>query len=95
MKIIPTVFASLALICLSHAAYAKCATRAEFVEKLKNDFNEYVSLVGVRDGGQSIIEFFVSDTGTWTVLESYADGRACSRAYGKSWVRVPKQEPGA
>lgn len=95
MKFFPTVIASLVIICLSQAAYAKCATRAEFVEKLKQDFDEHVSLVGVRKGGQSLIEFFVSDGGTWTVLESYPDGRACSRAFGESWVRVPKQEPGA
>ena len=95
MKILPTLFAAAALVCVSQAADAKCATRAEFAEKLKTDFGEYVSLVGVREGGQSLIEFFISDGGTWTVIETFPDGRACSRAYGQNWVRVPKEEPGA
>ncbi len=95
MKIIPTLLASAALICVSQSAYAKCAARAEFAENLKDQFDEYVSLVGVREGGQSLIEFFVSDAGTWTVLETFPDGHACSRAFGKNWIRMPKEEPGA
>ena len=95
MKALPTLLAAAVLICTSQVAYAKCAPRAEFAEKLKADFGEYVSLVGVRDGGQSLIEFFISDGGTWTVIETFPDGRACSRAFGKNWVRMPKEEPGA
>lgn len=72
-------------------AEAKCAPRAEFVERLKRDFDEHVALVGVRDGGASVIEFFVSKDGSWTILESFPSGRACSRAHGKSWFHVPPE----
>ena len=95
MKILPTLLATALLVCVSQAAFAKCAPREEFAEKLKQDYGEYVSLVGVREGGQSLIEFFISDGGTWTVIETFPDGRACSRAFGQNWMRVPKDEPGA
>lgn len=93
MKTLPTLLAAVILVSASQAAVAKCAPRAEFAEKLKQDYGEYVSLVGVRDGGQSLIEFFVSEGGTWTVIETFPDGRACSRAFGQNWISVPKEEP--
>ena len=95
MKILPTLLATAVLVSVSHGAYAKCATRAEFAEKLKAQYGEYVSLVGVREGGQSLIEFFISDEGTWTVLETFPDGRACSRAFGANWMRMAREEPAA
>jgi len=95
MKLIHTMIATAALVCVSHAAFAKCAPREEFAKTLKAENGEYVSLVGVREGGQSLIEFFISDEGTWTVIETFANGHACSRAYGENWVRVPKEKPGA
>lgn len=42
-----------------------------------------------------MIEIFDNEDGGWTAIESFADGRACSRAYGTSWVRRPKDGPGA
>ena len=94
MKLGPALLATVLLIGASQAAYAKCGPRDEIAKKLKAEHGEYVSLVGVREGGKSLIEFFVSDEGSWTVIETYPDGRACSRAFGETWVRIPKEEPG-
>ena len=49
------------------------------------------------DGFSGTLFFNITgdEGGTWTVHETYPDGRACSRAFGETWIRVPKQEPGA
>jgi hypothetical protein len=95
MKTVPLLLAAAATLCLSQTAYAGCGPRADVAEKLKADYDEHVSLVGVREGGASLIEIFVSESGTWTVIESFPDGRACSRAFGTEWFQVPKEDPGA
>ena len=74
---------------------AGCAPREAVVEALERDYGEYATFVGVQRDGGSLIEVFVSDDGSWTVIESFADGRACSRAFGESWVHVPKAAPDA
>ena len=76
-------------------ARAGCAPRDVVVKALERDYGERATFVGVQEHGNSVIEIFVNEDGGWTVIESFADGRACSRAYGKSWVRMPKDEPGA
>ncbi|HEX9645999.1 MAG TPA: hypothetical protein VGB88_00780 [Alphaproteobacteria bacterium] len=76
-------------------AEAGCAPREVVVKALERDYGEYATFVGVQRDGGSLIEVFVSDDGSWTVIESFADGRACSRAFGESWVHLPKAGPDA
>ena len=77
------------------SAQAACAPRDAVVKSLARDFAEYPTFVAIQNDGNSLLEFFVSEEGTWTVIESYADGRACSRASGTGWMQVPSEEPSA
>jgi hypothetical protein len=77
------------------SAQAGCGPREEVVDALERDYGEHPAFVGVQEHGNSVIEIFVAEEGGWTAIETFADGRACSRAYGKGWVQMPKDGPGA
>lgn len=89
------LIAALGLMATSAEAEAACAPRDVVVDSLARDFGEHPTFAGVQNDGKSVLEFFVSEEGTWTVVETYADGRACSRASGASWVQLPIDEPSA
>ncbi len=53
-----------------------CAKRAQYVEFLKRDRNETQERVEVVSD-RTLLEFFVSPAGTWTVLTTTATGLSC------------------
>ena len=62
-----------------------CAERAVIVARLEERYGETRHALGVS-GTSSVLEVFASDeTGTWTVLISLPDGRACMVASGEGY----------
>lgn len=53
-----------------------CANRAEMVRSLADKFQESPTAVGQIDGN-AVIEVFVSDKGSWTILATGTDGKSC------------------
>lgn len=62
-----------------------CASRAEMVKKLEAEFHEKLDGVGITSSG-SLLELFVSPSGTWTVLSTNVIGMSCLALNGKSWM---------
>jgi hypothetical protein len=61
-----------------------CGKHSAFVEALKTKFNESRQAIGIS-GTNSVIEFYLSEAGTWTMLVTSANGVTCIMAAGHSW----------
>jgi hypothetical protein len=58
-----------------------CADRAEMVRSLSDKFKENPTAVGQIDGS-AVIEVFVSEKGSWTILATGTDGKSCVLSAG-------------
>lgn len=61
-----------------------CADRAEMVKSLSDKFNENPTAVG-QINGDAVVEVFVSDQGTWTILATGTDGKSCVLSAGEGF----------
>lgn len=61
-----------------------CGARNEIVQKLSAQFKEAPQSVGVVDQS-AVLEVFVSDAGTWTILATGTDGNSCILSAGDGW----------
>ena len=79
----------IALAAVDAAAYAagRCAPRDKIVKVLASKFGEKPSAGGIVDSGRGIVELFVSDKQTWTVLLTNRSGVSCILAAGDGWDR--------
>jgi hypothetical protein len=80
--------ASLAALAPAVAATPKCAPHGEMVSLLSAKYKEAPKGLGLVHGSR-VVELFVSRTGTWTILATKLDGRACIIAAGNDWEEVP------
>lgn len=72
-----------------------CVKRADLVAHLKNSFQEEINSRGVSENG-TLLEIFVSPSGSWTMAATTADGISCLVASGNSFETVkpkPKENP--
>ena len=82
------VSAALALVAPAHAAMPKCAPHKEMLALLSDKYQEAPRGLGLVRGTR-VVELFVSRAGTWTILATRLDGKACIIAAGKDWEEVP------
>ena len=61
-----------------------CADRAEMVKSLADKFKENPQAVGAVNGN-AVIEVFVSENGSWTILATGTDGKSCVLSAGEGW----------
>jgi hypothetical protein len=66
------------------AAGDVCGQRSDLVERLLSEFRENQAAVGTLHES-AILEVFVSDQGTWTILATGTDGRSCVLAAGQDF----------
>lgn len=71
------------------AQLARCEARADIVATLSDTFGEKQYAYGLL-GPQAIIEVFVSQKGTWTMVLTGSDGTSCILAAGLGWETVPQ-----
>jgi hypothetical protein len=61
-----------------------CGERNRLVGELEQQFNENATAVGqVND--DAVVEVFVSETGTWTIIATGTDGVSCILSAGEGW----------
>lgn len=87
----------LALVFLSpvQAQQPRCAPHAEMVKLLTGKFKEERRGIGLVNNNR-VVEFYVSDKGSWTIIGTKPNGVACIIAAGKEWNEIeaaPKGEP--
>lgn len=61
-----------------------CSSRQRIVDMLASEFREAPSAVGVIDR-DAVMEVFVSDHGTWTIVASDPHGNSCIISAGEGW----------
>ena len=86
-QVLRTFVAAFALLLTAQAANAQevCTVRDAAVVQLEKQFGEQVAGRGLAANGKLMLELFVGETGSWTVLVSEPDGRTCILASGKAW----------
>jgi hypothetical protein len=66
------------------AAPMSCAERTDIVQKLDDAYSEKRQASALTSTG-SVLEVYVSMSGTWSMLVSKPDGTACVVAVGEAW----------
>ncbi len=87
------VFASLtgvvsALLVSSAVAAPQCTTHEKMVQLLSKRFSEVPKAVGLV-GQTRVMEVYVSQKGSWTIVVTNSGGQACILAAGNDWEDVP------
>lgn len=82
---IAVISAALSMVPAGSAlAAGECGERQTMVETLAKKFEENPVALGVVNSG-AVLEIFVSDSGTWTILATSTDGRSCVLSVGVGW----------
>lgn len=68
-----------------------CGLRDDMGKMLEKRFGEQPQAAGVV--GDRIVELLVSQTGSWTILITSTDGRACVVTGGEDWTDQPVTVP--
>lgn len=66
------------------SAATYCADRNEMVKSLSDKFKENPAALG-QINGSAVIEVFVSEKGSWTILATGTDGKSCVLSAGEGW----------
>jgi len=61
-----------------------CGERNAVVKSLADQFNERPQAVGMVDK-DAVMEVFVSESGSWTILATGTDGISCLVSSGEGW----------
>ncbi len=81
---------SLASVCLTATgttqAQAACLPHAEVVAGLQQYYDESVRGRGLGEMGGFVLELYVSESGSWTILMTHTNGLSCVKAAGQDWM---------
>ncbi|AZN96759.1 hypothetical protein EJ066_05330 [Mesorhizobium sp. M9A.F.Ca.ET.002.03.1.2] len=69
------------------AQYQYCVEHGDLVAHLSEKFQEKQFAFGLI-GHMAIMEVFVAETGTWTIIVTDVAGRSCIVAAGEHWENV-------
>ena len=70
------------------SAQSVCGTRADLVTRLATVYGEVPVALGVSAQG-NLVEVLTGPDGSWTILMTVPEGRACIVAVGEAWQPVP------
>lgn len=90
-----TAFAGLIILALTTPSDAQervCMPREQLLAFAAKERNEHPHGAGLVSQDM-IVEFQLSEQGTWTILQTFRDGRpSCVIAYGVGWKMRPRPE---
>lgn len=67
---------------------APCAQRDNIVNTLDAQYKEAPRAIGLVSK-EAVLEVFVSETGSWTLVVTNPQGLSCVLAAGQSWEDIP------
>jgi hypothetical protein len=73
----------------SSAAAAPCGKREDVVKFLDSNYKERREAMGMA-GNNQLVEVYVSETGSWTIVMSMPGGNSCIIGAGEAWQQLPK-----
>ncbi len=86
-----SIIASIAAVSPTYAQ--QCIGTPDMYATLDGKYKEERKGLGFTDNG-AVVEFWVSESGTWTVVATFPDGVSCGIASGDDWSFEPeKKEP--
>lgn len=73
-----------------------CAARSDMIGLLKDRYKEAPRALGMI-ASRGVMEVYVSEEGTWSILMTSAKGKTCIIAAGKNWedLKVAFEDPAA
>ena len=71
------------------SAQSSCGPREQLVKMLADQYKEDPVGMGLAQPGQ-VIEVFASTNGSWTMVMTMPDGKACLIAAGDNWEMVTR-----
>jgi len=77
------VFIACLLFSCGVQAQTVCTSYERILERFKLKFNEVPVAQGLHRNG--VIEILSSDTGTWSMILTYPDGKSCLVSSGEFW----------
>jgi hypothetical protein len=87
--------AGAALVALAMTAYPvsaqpvfNCAEHSKVVESLGSHYSETLRAIGLINQ-DAILEVYVSERGSWTMLVTNVNGHSCVIFAGESWETLP------
>jgi len=80
--------ASLSTTAGEAAAAMQCGKHDDVAKALNAKFKETRRIMGVINA-RAVMEIFMSQQGTWTMLVTDTNGIACITASGEEWQEVP------
>ncbi len=83
-----SLVASLLLMAGAAQAQQLCLPHEEAIARLHKYHGEAAKGLGVGNRGQSVMELFTSDTGSWTILVTRTNGLSCIAASGENWTAM-------
>lgn len=94
LRMIKTALLSAALLLAVTAsadaqAMGPCLPHGQAVTKLGQQYGEHQVGIGIGSKGSSVIELFVAESGTWTILMTQTNGMSCITASGDNWSASP------
>ncbi len=91
MRVLNGMFLGLASVMLAPEAMAQnavpCGDRTNLITMLDGKYQEGLSGFGVS-GSANLVEVYVSEKGSFTVVMTNAKGVSCVIAAGESWEKV-------
>ena len=78
--------ASLLVLAGTAQAQQLCLPHEEAIARLQQLHGETTKGLGVGKRGQSVMELFTSETGSWTILVTRTNGLSCIAASGENWT---------
>ncbi len=81
------------LLVIAGAAQGQCLPHEEAIARLQRDRSETAMGFGLGNRGRAVLELFVSDTGSWTILVTRTNGLSCITASGESWTATETEIP--
>jgi len=75
------------------AAQGYCGERAALLRQLEASHREAPAARGLTGRGR-VVELLTSDSGSWTIIVTAADGTSCLVAAGEAWEALAPPPPG-
>ncbi|OCX65876.1 hypothetical protein BFP70_06985 [Thioclava sp. SK-1] len=75
-----------------HAAEDACGVRQKIIGQLNDKYQETRRGIGLA-ANNSVLEIFVADTGSWTILVTKPSGMSCLIASGQNYETLSEKLP--
>lgn len=82
------ILALLLVLVAPSQAQGVCGDRAEIIKTIAAKYKEAPSAWGIA-GQRIFIELYLSETGSFTILQTHATGLTCIMSTGTDWQKMP------